>query len=125
MLGPAESSATNFSQIAWFNLSGVTMLKRTTTAAAMSALMWWPAVTHAGPLDSITTVQLAQKTPRVTEAIRTSRLTDAASINEDLIGFALEGKADKVAEKVAAIRNAHPTLRPLLDDTTFDTLGRQ
>jgi hypothetical protein len=125
MLGPAESSATNLSQTAWFNLSGGTMLKRTTTAAALSALMWWPAVAHVGHLDSMTTVQLAQKTPRVTEATRTSTLTDAASINEDLIGFALEGKVDKVAEKVAMMRDAHPTLRPLLDDTTFDALGRQ
>jgi hypothetical protein len=46
-------------------------------------------------------------------------------MNEDLIGFSLDGKADKVAEKVAAMRKALPTLRPLLNVSNFEALGRQ
>jgi len=52
-------------------------------------------------------------------------LADAASIHEDLIGFSLEGTADRVAEQVAAIRTALTTLRPLLNVNIFETLGRQ
>jgi len=36
-----------------------------------------------------------------------------------------QGKADKVAEKVAEMRNAYSTLCPLLNESTFETLGRQ
>jgi hypothetical protein len=77
--------------------------------------------------DTLARLQLAQKAPskQGNEDIRNVKLADAASINEDLIGFALEGKVDKVAEKVAAMRKAHSTSRALLDDTTFETLGRQ
>src|ERR1700730_6774930 len=76
------------------------MLKLTMTAAAVSALILLPARAQARQLDSTTTLQLAQKTPSepAREGIRNQKLADAASINEDLIGFALEGKADKVAE---------------------------
>jgi hypothetical protein len=103
------------------------MLKLTMTAAVVSALILLPARAQARQLDSTTTLQLAQKTPSepAREGIRNQKLADAASINEDLIGFALEGKADKVAEQVAAMRKAHATLRPLLDHTAFETLTGQ
>jgi hypothetical protein len=103
------------------------MLKRTMTALAISALMLSTALAQSQPSDSLTAIKLAQKTsPTPSKAAnRNSKLADAASINEDLIGFALEGKADKVADKVAAMRKALPALRPLLNVSVFETLGRQ
>jgi hypothetical protein len=103
------------------------MLRRTMTAAAIAALLLSPALAKSSQSDSMTNLHLAQKTLSrpMKEANRNAKLADAASINEDLIGFALEGKADKVAEKVAAMRKALSTLRPLLKDSTFETLGRQ
>jgi hypothetical protein len=75
----------------------------------------------------VTTVKLAQRTSPTPskEGSRYGNLADAASINEDLIGFSLKGNADKVAEKVAAMREALPTLRPLLNASSFDTLRGQ
>src|ERR1700694_4486256 len=103
------------------------MLNRTMTAAVLSSLMLSPELAQARTWDSMPALQLAQKIPSksVEEGIRNQKLADAASINEDLIGFALEGKADKVAEQVAAMRKAHATLRPLLDHTAFETLTGQ
>jgi hypothetical protein len=103
------------------------MLKRTMTTLAISALMLSTALAqsqHSGPM---TTVKLAQKTSPtpIKDANRNAKLADAASINEDLIGFSLEGKADKVTEQVGAMRKALPTLRPLLDVSIFETLERQ
>ena len=81
----------------------------------------------AQPYDSEIKAQLAQKTQArfIKDNNRNVKLADAASINEDLIGFALDGKADKVAEKVAAMRKALPVLRSFLNDSIFETLGRQ
>ncbi len=56
---------------------------------------------------------------------RNAALSDAASINEDLIGLALEGKAEKVAEKVTAMRKMIPALRSLLDASTLESVTRQ
>jgi hypothetical protein len=103
------------------------MLKSTITAITCSALMLSTALGQSQPPSSVTTVELAQKnsaTPSK-DANRNAKLTDAASINEDLIGFALEGKAGQVAEKVTAMRKALPSLRPLLNVSAFETLGRQ
>ena len=75
----------------------------------------------------VTTAKLAQKTSPTPskEASRYANLANAASINEDLIGFSLKGNADKVAEKVAAMKEALPTLRSLLNASSFETLRRQ
>jgi len=51
-------------------------------------------------------------------------LTNAASISEDLIGVALDGKADNIAEQVGKMQKALPTLQPLLDVTALETLER-
>jgi hypothetical protein len=103
------------------------MLKKMITAAALSALTLSPILAQSQQLGSATTVKLAQTTSPTPskDADRNAKLMDAASINEDLIGFALEGKADKVAEQVAAMRKALATLQPFLDATAFETLGRQ
>jgi hypothetical protein len=103
------------------------MLKTTKTAAALSALMLSTTLAQSQQLAPATTVKLAQTTSPTPskDADRNAKLTEAASLNEDLIGFALDGKADKVAEQVAAMRKAFPTLQPFLDVTAFETLGRQ
>ena len=103
------------------------MLKHTITAATIIALMLSPALAQSLQSDSLTKPQLAQKTPSrpIKKGNRNARLAEVASINEDLIGFALDDKPDKVAEKVAAMRKVLPILRPLLNDSTFETLGRQ
>src|SRR6202521_751406 len=103
------------------------MLKSTVTAVACSALMLSTALAQSHQPDPMTAVKVAQRAlPTFSkDASRNAKLTDAASINEDLIGFSVEGKADRVAEKVAAMRKAPPTLRPLLDVSAFETLGRQ
>ena len=62
------------------------------------------------------------KHAHIKESNRNTTLGDAASMNEDLIEFALAGNADKVAEKVAAMQKALSTLRPLLDEKTFEVL---
>ena len=65
------------------------------------------------------------KQAHIKESHRNTTLGDAASMNEDLIEFALAGNADKVAEKVAAMQKALSTLRPLLDEKTFEVLTRR
>lgn len=103
------------------------MLKSRTTAVAIAALVLSTAMAQSHQSDPMTPAKLAQKTSPTPskEANRNAKLADAASINEDLIGFSLEGKADKVAEKVVAMRKALPSLRPLLNASSFETLGRQ
>jgi hypothetical protein len=97
------------------------------TAAVLSALTLSTTLAQSQQSGPTTTVKLAQTTSPAPSkgADRNAMLTDAASINEDLIGFALDGKADKVAEQVAAMRKALPTLQPFLDAAAFETLGRQ
>jgi len=103
------------------------MLKSTMTAVAISALVLSTAIAQSHQSDPTTTAKLAQKTSRAPNkgANRNAKLADAASLNEDLIGFALKGNADKVAEKVVAMRKALPSLRPLLNAGSFETLGGQ
>ena len=105
------------------------MLKRPMSAAAIAALMMLSTPAQSAQSDSMTKLRFAQKTKNTPSSVkdvnRNVKLTDAASINEDLIGLALDGKTDKVAEKVAAMRGALTTLRPLLNDNIFEILGRQ
>ena len=103
------------------------MLKSTMTAVACSALMLSTALAQSHQPGPLNTVDVAQRTPPTPskDATRNVKLADAASINEDLIGFALEGKAGQVVEKVTAMRKALPTLRPLFSGSAFETLGRQ
>ena len=103
------------------------MLKSTMTAIACSALVLSTALAQSHQTGPTATVKLAQKTSPAPskDATRNVKLADAASINEDLIGFALEGKAGQVVEKVTAMRKALPTLRPLLSGSAFEALGRQ
>jgi hypothetical protein len=103
------------------------MFKSAATAAAIAAVALSSALAQSPRPDSMAQPQLAQKSPSrpVTETNRNAKLEDAASINEDLIGFALEGKANKVAEKVTAMRKALPSLRGLLTENSFEALGRQ
>ena len=103
------------------------MLNTRMTAITLSALIVSTTLVQAQPSAPIDVGRLAQKispTPNKA-ATRNATLTDTASINEDLIGFALAAKTDKVAEKVAAMRKALPALRPLFDISLFETLGRQ
>jgi hypothetical protein len=95
--------------------------------AALSAVALSTTLAQSQELGPATTSMLAQTTSPTSSKVadRNTILTDAASINEDLIGFALEGKADKVAEQVAAMRKARATLQPFLDATAFEILGRQ
>jgi hypothetical protein len=103
------------------------MLKKMITAAAISALTLSTALAQSQQSGPATTVKFAQTTLPTSskDADRNEMLTAAASINEDLIGFVLDGKTDKVAEQVTAMRKALPTLRPFLNATVFETLGRQ
>src|SRR4030088_1879372 len=98
------------------------MLKSRTTAVAIAALVLSTAIAQSHQSEPMTPAKLAQKTsPPSKEADRNAKLADAASINEDLICFSLEGKADKVAEKVVALREALPALRPILNARSFET----
>jgi hypothetical protein len=103
------------------------MLKSRTTAVAIAVLVLSTAMARSHQSDPTTPAKLAQTTSPTPgkEANLNAKLADAASINEDLIGLSLEGKADKVAEKVVAMRKALPSLRPLLNASSFETLGRQ
>jgi hypothetical protein len=103
------------------------MLKTMITVAALSALTLSTSLAQSQQSIPATTAKLAQTTSPTPgkHADRNEMLTDAASINEDLIGFALDGKTDKVAEQVAAMRKALATLQPFLDATSFEMLGRQ
>lgn len=103
------------------------MFKFTATAAFITAIILSPGLVQSPQAESTTSLRLAQKAPAgpVEDANRNTKLADAASITEDLIDFALDGKADNVAEKVAAMRKTLPTLRPLLSDSDVATLGRQ
>jgi hypothetical protein len=93
------------------------MLKFTATAALITATI----------LSAQAELLLAQKAPAsaINDANRNTKLASAASITEDLIDFALSGKAGGVAEKVAVMRKTLPTLRPLLSDGDVATLERQ
>ena len=102
------------------------MFKYTVPAGIIAALIISPAVGRSAQLESMPLL-LAQKSSSkpIKENSRNAKLAGAASINEDLIGFALDGKADKVAERVSALRKALPALRPLLNAQTFENVGRQ
>lgn len=97
------------------------MFKFTAPAVVITAMILLPQA------QSASNLLLAQKTPAsaVKDANRSAKLADAASIAEDLIDFALDGKAGNVAERVAAMRKILPTLRPLLSDRDVKTLERQ
>ena len=103
------------------------MLKTMITAVSLSVLTISTTLAQSQQLGPATTVKLAQATSLTPskDADHNAMLTDAASINEDLIGFALDGKTDKVAEQVAAMRKALAALQPFLDAAAFETLGRQ
>jgi hypothetical protein len=102
------------------------MLKSVMIAPAILVLLLSLAPAQSPWASTPTKLQLAQTSNSpVKEANHNAKLTDAASINEDLVGFALDGKADKVAERVTAMRNTLSSLRPLLSNSAFDGLGRQ
>ena len=100
------------------------MLKHTAAAAAIVAFTLSPALVQL-PAPDFWAGPLFAREASAKDLGRNAKLADAASINEDLIDAALGGKADKVAEKVAAMRKALPMLRPLLDAATFDALARE
>jgi hypothetical protein len=100
------------------------MLKRTAAAAAIVAFTLSPALVRL-PAPDFWAAPLFAQEASAEDLGRNAKLADAASINEDLIAAALGGKADKVAEKVTAMRKALPMLRPLLDAATFDVLARE
>jgi hypothetical protein len=97
------------------------MFKFAAPAAVITAMILPPQAQCASNL------LLAQNRPAsaVKDANRSAKLADAASITEDLIDFALDGKAASVAERVAAMRKTLPTLRPLLSDRDITTLEHQ
>jgi hypothetical protein len=97
------------------------MFKFVVPAAVITAMILPPQA------QSASNLLVAQKRPTsaVKDANRNAKLADAASITEDLIDFALDGKADNVAERVAAMRKTLPTLRPLVSDGDVATLERQ
>jgi hypothetical protein len=101
------------------------VLKHAAAAAAITATMVLPCLAQTP--GSSTRLRLAQTTATgsVKDANRNAKLADAASIAEDLIDLALDGKADKVAEKVSAMRKALATLRPLIADDGFATVEGQ
>ena len=103
------------------------MLNTRITAITLSALMVSTTLVQAQHSAPKGVGRLAQKTSPTANsaATRNATLTDTASINEDLIGFALAAKTDEVADKVAAMRKALPALRQLFDISRFETLGRQ
>jgi hypothetical protein len=65
---------------------------------------------------------VAVKPVKLTPEKRAALLEDAAALNEDLIGFALDGKAGKVSEKVLAMRRMLPVLRGVLAAEAFEEL---
>ena len=101
------------------------MLKSTLLAATITALMLSTAAAQSSPAGD--RMRLAQNTQSNSDKdnSRDATLADAASINEDLIGFALDAKADRVAEKVVEMRKALYNLRPLLNERLFETVGHQ
>ncbi|MEA2991410.1 MAG: hypothetical protein QOD40_330 [Alphaproteobacteria bacterium] len=103
------------------------MSKTMITAAVLSALTLSTTLAQSQQSAAAAAVKRAQVTsPKPSKQVdRNAQLTDAASINEDLIGFALDGEAGKVAEQVAAMRKSLPKLRSFLDTAVFETLGRQ
>jgi hypothetical protein len=90
------------------------------------AWMLLPALAQ-GPQSESLRLQLAQNASKssINDANRNAKLADAASINEDLMTFALEGKGNRVVEKVVAMRKTLSTLRSLFDETAFEGLTRQ
>jgi hypothetical protein len=64
----------------------------------------------------------APKVVKLTPETRHKLLLDVASVNRDLIDFALDGKSAKVAEKVAAMRKTLPTLRAALGVEAFEDI---
>ena len=102
------------------------MLKCIGIITAVMAIVLSPALgqtTKTEPMAAPQSSQNASAKPNE-QSDRNALLADAASINEDLIGFALDGETAKVADKVLAMRRALPALRPLLDDGTFEVLTR-
>ena len=102
------------------------MLKCIEIIAAVMAIVLSPAqgqTTKTEPTAAPQSNLNASAKPKE-QSDRNALLADAASINEDLIGFALDGETAKVADKVLAMRGALPALRPLLDDGTFEVLTR-
>ena len=104
------------------------MLKRAIPLIIAGASISLPSTARSPAWDSAVVsepvlVVQAKVTARNSE--RNAKLADAASINEDLIGFALDGKADKVAQKVVEMRKALATLRPLLGDHVFEVVGQR
>jgi hypothetical protein len=97
------------------------------TTAFIAAMVLSPALAQSPSVESTKSFVLAQRssaTP-IKDAKRNSTLAAAASITEDLIDFALAGKADAVVEKVGAMRKTLPTLRPMLSDSDAATLERR
>lgn len=56
-------------------------------------------------------------------SVRNDSIADAASINEDTVGFALAGETGKVEEKIAALKQALPNLRSDIGETTYEKVG--
>jgi hypothetical protein len=110
------------SRIRWRRVEVKEMLKH--AAAAIIAFTLSPALVRLPAPDFWAGPLFAQEAS-AKDLGRNVKLADAASITEDLIDAALGGKADKVAEKVAAMRKTLPMLRPLLDAATFDALARE
>ncbi len=101
------------------------MFKYAGAITAVATLVLSPAFGQTTKSDSATVPQLSEKAASTAGESRNAVLSDAASVNEDLIEFALAGEAAKVAEKVLSMRKLLPTLRPLLDNRTFEALARQ
>ena len=102
------------------------MNKKVLFTLFIAAVISSPALGQAARLQG-TQTQSAQKplAKPTKDSARAANLSNAASINEDLIGLALEGKADKVSEKIIALRAAMPALRPLLDAKAYETVSIQ
>lgn len=101
------------------------MRKSNATAIAILTTILSPCLAQTpAPATRLLVAQKAMAVPDM-DPHRNSKLGDAASIAEDLIDNVLSGKADKVAEKVAAMRKTMTTLRPLVGDSDFATIGRQ
>lgn len=61
----------------------------------------------------------------VPSSAHNDRIADAASINEDMVEFALAGEAGKVEEKIAALKQALPGLRTIIGETAYEKVGGQ
>ena len=61
----------------------------------------------------------------VPSSVHNDRIADAASINEDMVEFALAGEAGKVEEKIAALKHALPGLRTIIGETAYEKVGGQ